>query len=536
MKNTIKYFARFLVETATPLAIGSGEKGLEVDRLIIRDANELPFIPGSSLAGVIRHEIEKNSSFEVNKINHLFGFQESEDGQGSRINFSPAKLIDSDGVSVIEGLKEVDFAKGYYSWFKKLPERDHVRITDRGVAKDKGKFDEELLHRGTRFVFEIDLTGTERDAEIWNAILNIIHQPFFRIGAGTRNGFGKLDIIECRTVQFDLTKKEELLKYLAKSSTLNSDYSTWELFKSDNQNEINSDWKHYQMNLTPENFFLFGAGFGDDDADMIQKTERYIDWSEKDPKMNEKQTKVLIPATSIKGAISHRVAYHYNLTTGKTISNPYEEQKDVLPKVDLEVAIDNFSYGVKIDEITLDSKSDEWEKLDDQINNLTFDDFKASSIEWGDFMQKSDELCSRKASKEIPLPPTGENNAAVKTLFGFAKDEDDELSKDKLKGARGQVIISDVYLDYNPSEEKVFSHVAIDRFTGGGINGALFQEKAVTSNYFPLHIYVLKDALKDQTIKNAFENALNDLVSGNLQLGGNTTKGHGVFTGKFQTS
>ena len=37
-------------------------------------------------------------------------------------------------------------------------------------------------------------------------------------------------------------------------------------------------------------------------------------------------------------------------------------------------------------------------------------------------------------------------------------------------------------------------------------------------------------------IKDAFESTLSDLVSGNLQLGGNTTKGHGAFTGNFQTS
>ncbi|MDG1434748.1 MAG: RAMP superfamily CRISPR-associated protein [Saprospiraceae bacterium] len=531
MKNTIKYFARFIVETATPLAIGSGEKGLEVDRLIIRDANGLPYIPGSSLAGVIRHEIEKNPAFSSSEENHLFGYQGKEEGQGSRINFSPAKLMDADGVTVIEGLQIINFSEEYYSWFKKLPERDHVRITDKGVAKDKGKFDEELLHRGTKFAFEIDLEGTEDDLKIWNSILKAIHQPFFRIGAGTRNGFGKLKILECRIAEFDLTKQDELKGYLAKSTSLNSDTSSWKRFSLDDSEKGGSDWQHYQVDLTPENFFLFGAGFGDEDADMIQKTERFIDWSEGTPKMGEKQTRTLISATSIKGAISHRVAYHYNLAMEKTISNPYEVQKDILPKVNLEESVDNFSYGVNIGEITLSSDSDEWEKLNEEIDSLTFENFKSNSNEWKDFIQSSDELCSRKVNKALPLSPTGENNNAVKALFGYAKEDEDKTS-----GARGNVIISDVYLDYSKSKEKVFSHVAIDRFTGGGINGALYQEKVVNSNSFQLDIYVLKTALEDIKIKDAFESTLSDLVSGNLQLGGNTTKGHGAFTGNFQTS
>jgi hypothetical protein len=41
-------------------------------------------------------------------------------------------------------------------------------------------------------------------------------------------------------------------------------------------------------------------------------------------------------------------------------------------------------------------------------------------------------------------------------------------------------------------------------------------------------------ALKDARIKEAFETALNDLISGRLQLGGRTTKGHGVFNGNFE--
>jgi len=116
-QNTIRYIARFVVEAATPLAVGSGNKGLTIDRLVIKDANGLPFIPGTSLAGVVRHElkrvIELDTAVEKTDLKQLFGHQltpaeikikaeeqgiEPEEvvtGQGSRICFSAAHLTDA---------------------------------------------------------------------------------------------------------------------------------------------------------------------------------------------------------------------------------------------------------------------------------------------------------------------------------------------------------------------------------------------------------------------------------------------------------
>jgi len=155
-QNTIRYIARFVVEAATPLAVGSGNKGLTIDRLVIKDANGLPFIPGTSLAGVVRHElkrgIELDTAVEKTDLKQLFGHQltpaeikikaeeqgiEPEEvvtGQGSRICFSAAHLTDASGQQAIEGLQVIDYTADYFSMFKYLPERDHVRITDKGVA------------------------------------------------------------------------------------------------------------------------------------------------------------------------------------------------------------------------------------------------------------------------------------------------------------------------------------------------------------------------------------------------------------------
>jgi hypothetical protein len=121
---------------------------------------------------------------------------------------------------------------------------------------------------------------------------------------------------------------------------------------------------------------------------------------------------------------------------------------------------------------------------------------------------------------------TGENNEAVKTIFGFSKDDS--------TGSRGKAMMSDVYLNINKTQSKVFDHLAVDRFTGGGIEGALFQEKVVAGEEFVIDVFIEKDALENETIKQAFENTLNDITSGMLPLGGGINKGHGCFKGKYE--
>jgi CRISPR/Cas system CSM-associated protein Csm3 (group 7 of RAMP superfamily) len=517
--NDLIYIAKFIVETATPMAVGSGEKGLTVDRLIARDANGLPYIPGTSLAGVTRHEITDGKKHSESLINKLFGFENKNEGQGSRISFSSAHLVAEDGKTILEGIKNIDFEKGYYSFFNKLPERDHVKITDKGVAKEHGKFDEQLVHKGTRFAFELELIGTEADKEIWEYILQTIHAPFFRIGAGTRKGFGQLEIKECWQTTFDLKKETDLFAFLNKSSSLNNDCSIWDTFTV---GTIEDDrWEHIRVRLQPENFFLFGAGFGDEDADMKPKTERYFDWSSGSPKLEESQEHLLIPATSVKGAITHRVAYHYNILK-EAYRNKLEANSDLITDFNSKEAIDNFT-SIDIDRLKIDAKSAEWETMKSKIENMNIQDFFNKSNHWGEFIHTSDVNKNKGSSSE----PIEENNEAVRTLFGYAKSDKD--------GARGKVILSDVYLKKNTNVEKVFSHVAIDRFTLGGIDGALYQEKVVTSDAFELDIFIEKSALKEGNIKKALKNTLDDLVNGQLQLGGNTTKGHGAFTGSYNS-
>ena len=297
----------------------------------------------------------------------------------------------------------------------------------------------------------MELIGSNDDKDTWAKLLNIFSDKSFRIGGGTRKGFGSIKIISIKSACFDLQTSDSLNKYLEKSASLNNftDFSDHELSQVDEP----EDWLEYKLSLTPDDFYCFGSGFGDADADMTPVYEEVIGWDEnnKPHKIDFKKRRILIPATSVKGAISHRVAFHFN----------------------------------KLEKRYADKLSEE------EIRNIT-----------------------------------GTKNEAVRTLFGCEKD-----SKNNEPGQKGNVIFSDRFIT-NKRDEKILNHVAIDRFTGGALDGALFDEKVIDQrDSFELTFMVNKESFKNTNVKEAFENTLNDICTGMLPLGGGVMRGHGVFTG-----
>ena len=538
-KNNQKYLARIMVEAATPMRIGSGNAGLLIDQLVVRDANGLPYIPGASLAGVIRHSLDNMDDFKP-QINQLFGFQkdkitdkdkEEDKGQGSRIVFSPALMVAENGIKVHEGLEGIPFEKEYYQHYQDdfLPERDHVKIDHRGVATMHAKYEEQVVFKGTRFVFEMELTGTANDAPTWKAMLDLLCQPTFRVGAGTRKGLGDLAVIQMQQATFDLSNKDKLKAYLNISSSLNIPFAPWEKVE---EVKLDNSWTAYQLELSPENFFLFGSGLQDADADETPKTEKTVCY--KDGKAIVKEEQLLIPATSIKGTLSHRVAFHYNLLTKNTIK---QAGRNDWGKADLssnlETAMAAIDFGIDPANLQYAADSDEWQQLIAQLEQTIATEDQG----WKNF---ADAATQKQNTANDLQQGTGELNDAVVALFGrkAEKEEQQGLAPPKNIGQKGKVIFSDIFVAKDAKNEKVLNHVAIDRFTGGGIDGALFQEKVTTSDAFSTTIYVDTSAFKeefdkDKNIQKAFENALTDLVEGRLPLGGHTTKGHGIFTGKF---
>lgn len=534
-QNPLRYLARFKVTAACPLGVGSGKKGTITDRLVARDAVGLPYIPGSSLAGVIRHELEDREDAPFAKaVEQLFGYQEdpskknnnqTAEGQGSRIHFSSALLVADDFSTVHEGLAVPDFNADYYSILQdyRLAERDHVRLTHRGVAAERAKYEEELVPKGTAFYFQIELLGTEEDQAIWEHILNLLHQSTFRVGAGTRKGFGQLKVETCQTATYHLKEQTQLLAYLQLSSTYNTDLDKtyWSDFIPTTMSSTH--WLEYVLNIQAKDFFHFGAGIGDKEVNHAPKTEHLIEWKNGTPVLKKNQ--YLIPATSLKGAIAHRVAYHYNNQAGEqrvTVENITQKALTTIAESVEQQALTaanqvNFEYQAA----AIDWPADDirWENLLRDVERLHCEHTEEWKTLNADLEQQVNTALQQPAQQYV-----GEANYAVQTLFGCAKDSEKET------GARGKVLFSDFYLEEDKVETKIFNHVKIDRFTGGGIDGALFIEKVThTKENLKFVLQVEKEVLEDAAIKAAFETTLKEITIGQLPLGGSTAKGHGIF-------
>ena len=104
---------------------------------------------------------------------------------------------------------------------------------------------------------------------------------------------------------------------------------------------------------------------------------------------------------------------------------------------------------------------------------------------------------------------------------------------DGTKKSRGLAIFSDI-TEKKPAGvyDKILNHVSIDRFTGGAVNGALFDEKTLYARgvHFTTEILVNREAEGKEHVIEAFERALDDACNGLLPLGGGVNRGNGTFS------
>lgn len=100
-------------------------------------------------------------------------------------------------------------------------------------------------------------------------------------------------------------------------------------------------------------------------------------------------------------------------------------------------------------------------------------------------------------------------------LFGFAGDKSAKRGKIAVDDAP----ISDPMTSWRP-------HVAIDRFTGGARNEALYNDEVVASGTFTLRLWELNDVTPAE--RRLLHAVLDDLHEGYLGIGARTTAGYGT--------
>ena len=324
------HLARIVLQTTSPLSIGTGfGDGLQ-DALVVLDANGLPAIPGTSIAGVLRH-LYCDIARDKNKTNTLFGFREDKDGMDSRVEASWGHIHDSSNTP-LDGLQTASIdgdpiLKPLVN--QPLPLRDGIRIDNFGVTVDHSKFDCSYVPIGHRFTFDLTFWD-EHHSDEWNTLLSLFYSPFFCLGSRTRAGFGAFNVESIRTAEFDLKKHEDLERYSTISPTLsekNRELKDIEVEKKETLNNSHkSAYATICLTLTPEHGgYRFGSGkfslgnHAAKTADQLPLSEQKIVWENNCGTISENRF-VVVPASSIKGAISHRVAFHYNRLIGDFVT------------------------------------------------------------------------------------------------------------------------------------------------------------------------------------------------------------------------
>ncbi|MDW7973031.1 MAG: RAMP superfamily CRISPR-associated protein [Thermodesulfovibrio sp.] len=129
-----------------------------------------------------------------------------------------------------------------------------------------------------------------------------------------------------------------------------------------------------------------------------------------------------------------------------------------------------------------------------------------------------------RARAERIVKTLGIENSVIEDLFGDA-------GKDVSEPKRGRISIDETYID--GYTEEVQTRIKIDRFTGGTIEGALFETKPLfsTKEEREFQIKITIQDYKDHEV-GLILLVLKDLFTGDLPIGGEKSIGRGVLSGK----
>lgn len=201
----------------SPLLIGSGaeegEPENDKDIHVLKDQTGRPFIPGTSLCGVLR-EFLRSFAGEPEITEMMFGGQE-DDFVWREAGMQRAKnSVIEDGQSMIEVDDIVlDNAKIVY--------RDGVSI-DRvtGVGIDKARYDYEVVERGARGSFRILVTRRRCHEAAWPKLrqtLLLLRERMVAgivVGAVTAKGLGRVRAENVQAGVYDFQNREDVRAWL----------------------------------------------------------------------------------------------------------------------------------------------------------------------------------------------------------------------------------------------------------------------------------------------------------------------------------
>lgn len=191
-----KVYYQMIFHQESPLHIGNGMHD-DTDSDLLLDGRGLPFIPGTSLAGIIRHRAEESCN-NRETIKRLFGIVEKPQKKGDdALAVSSSILI---GDAVLKGGKTAEKVT--------ISRRDGVGLNEWGTARRGAKYDFQISQTDEEYYSVIEWSGSDDQYE--EEILGLI-DPIFKnyvsvglfAGAKTTRGYGHLNVnVKKRVYEF----------------------------------------------------------------------------------------------------------------------------------------------------------------------------------------------------------------------------------------------------------------------------------------------------------------------------------------------
>ncbi|WP_296864248.1 RAMP superfamily CRISPR-associated protein [Thermosyntropha sp.] len=196
-----------ILENKSPFVIGSG-KGDIIDVEILKDEKGNPYIPATSFVGALRHHLESNFLVENEEsFNQFWGFVDADKRNVCQSHFT------------VSDLKLIGKKDGSLTGI-----RDGVAIVAKtGIAREKAKYDYEIVNRDLNFRLQAELTlregfNKEMFLKILKTALSELEQGKVCLGALTTKGFGRFFAKEIKVYSFEFPRDgEKYLQYLASS-------------------------------------------------------------------------------------------------------------------------------------------------------------------------------------------------------------------------------------------------------------------------------------------------------------------------------
>jgi CRISPR/Cas system CSM-associated protein Csm3 (group 7 of RAMP superfamily) len=189
-----KIVLKGIIELLSPALIGSGNDE-HSDCDVILDAEGKPFIPATSLIGVLRHHIKPND--------HFWGYTDKDKGHQSSIICSDlyckneAKTVVRDGIKI----------------------NNKTGIVEKKSDKTGMKYDYQVVEKGAEFNLKIEINFKEDTKpfckQMAATICDVLKNEEISIGAKTNSGLGKIELKSEKLHEYNFIKnKQDVFKWL----------------------------------------------------------------------------------------------------------------------------------------------------------------------------------------------------------------------------------------------------------------------------------------------------------------------------------